>query len=110
MTDTWQPLKEGLTRLETTRHVSVIAITLSTEPLDTSAPGYQPPLPPEMVKLLQESPPPRRVRGGSQHEGCECRYSVGGGIPPLLRWLCSACAPAGIGTVVLQGFQFSFNP
>ncbi|KAK9835165.1 hypothetical protein WJX81_002353 [Elliptochloris bilobata] len=68
MTDTWEPLKEGLNRLETTRHVSVIAITLSMEPLDTSAPGYQPPLPPEMVKLLQESPVPRRMRGGSLHD------------------------------------------
>jgi len=65
MADTWEPLQEGLNRLETTRHVSVIMITLSTEPLDVKASGYQPPLPPEMVKLLQEPQAPRRVRGGS---------------------------------------------
>ena len=33
ITDTWEPLEEGLNRLETTRHVSVITITLSTVPL-----------------------------------------------------------------------------
>eukprot|EP00884_Botryococcus_braunii_P010424 jgi/Botrbrau1/19383/Bobra.0338s0013.1 len=41
ITDTWEPLEEGLETLETTRHVSVITITLSTTPLDASSPGYQ---------------------------------------------------------------------
>lgn len=41
ITDTWEPLEEGLDRMETTRHVSVINITLSTVPLDASSPGYQ---------------------------------------------------------------------
>lgn len=38
ITDTWEPLEEGLNRLETTRHVSVITITLSTVPLDPTLP------------------------------------------------------------------------
>ncbi|KAG0447979.1 hypothetical protein HPP92_028072, partial [Vanilla planifolia] len=39
ITDTWEPLEEGLLPLETTRHVSMVAITLSKQALDTSAPG-----------------------------------------------------------------------
>lgn len=50
ITDTWEPLEEGLLPLETTRHVSMITITLSTKELDTSSTGYQPPLPADQVK------------------------------------------------------------
>lgn len=39
ITDVWEPLEEGLDRLETTRHVSSIQITLSTSTLDTNHPG-----------------------------------------------------------------------
>lgn len=50
-----------------TRHVSVISITLSTVPLDRNSPGYQPPLPPEMVKThLSPAPHIGPVTG----EGC----------------------------------------
>ncbi|CAL9760472.1 unnamed protein product, partial [Musa acuminata subsp. burmannicoides] len=34
ITDTWEPLEEGLLLLETTRHVFVISITLSKKELD----------------------------------------------------------------------------
>lgn len=54
ITDTWEPLEEGLVTLETTRHVSMITITLSKKELDTSSVGYQPPLPAEMVKISSE--------------------------------------------------------
>jgi hypothetical protein len=47
--DVWEPKVEGLDRVETTRRVSVIVITLSKEPLDTSNIGYQPPLPEDQV-------------------------------------------------------------
>uniref|UniRef100_A0A7N0R9N4 DNA/RNA-binding protein Alba-like domain-containing protein n=2 Tax=Kalanchoe fedtschenkoi TaxID=63787 RepID=A0A7N0R9N4_KALFE len=50
ITDTWEPLEEGLLPLETTRHVSMITITLSHKELDTSAVGYQTPLPEDQVK------------------------------------------------------------
>ncbi|GLJ31574.1 hypothetical protein SUGI_0633670 [Cryptomeria japonica] len=50
----WEPLEEGLLPLETTRHVSMITITLSTIQLDTSSAGYQPPLPADQVKPLPE--------------------------------------------------------
>ncbi|KAK9816442.1 hypothetical protein WJX72_000280 [[Myrmecia] bisecta] len=73
ITDTWEPLEEGLNRLETTRHVSVITITLSSLPLDTSLPGYQAPLPDDQVKPLQEGALERRprpaARGGSSDIG-----------------------------------------
>ncbi|KAF8030366.1 hypothetical protein BT93_E2720 [Corymbia citriodora subsp. variegata] len=54
ITDTWEPLEEGLLPLETTRHVSMITITLSKKELDTASVGYQPPLPAEQVKVLGE--------------------------------------------------------
>lgn len=49
--DTWEPLEEGLDSISVTRHVSVVCIVLSTVPLSDKEPGYQPPLPPEMVKV-----------------------------------------------------------
>ena len=74
VTDTWEPLEEGLSILETTRHVSVISITLSTVELDTSKPGYQPPLPEDQVKPLQEGPPLRsQAARGSVPRG---RYTL----------------------------------
>ncbi|XP_031258365.1 ribonuclease P protein subunit p25-like protein isoform X2 [Pistacia vera] len=50
ITDMWEPLEEGLLPLETTRHVSVVTITLSKKELDTSSTGYQLPIPAEQVK------------------------------------------------------------
>ncbi|KAH7565959.1 hypothetical protein JRO89_XS08G0047700 [Xanthoceras sorbifolium] len=54
ITDMWEPLEEGLLPLETTRHVSMITITLSKKELDTSSTGYQPPLPADQVKPWNE--------------------------------------------------------
>ncbi|KOM49057.1 hypothetical protein LR48_Vigan07g276100 [Vigna angularis] len=69
ITDTWEPLEEGLLPLETTRHVSMITITLSKNELDTSSVGYQPPLPADQVKAATDfdyegdGSPNGRVRG-----------------------------------------------
>ncbi|KAH9605741.1 hypothetical protein KSS87_003497, partial [Heliosperma pusillum] len=52
ITDTWEPLEEGLLPLETTRHVSMITITLSKKQLNTSSTGYQPPIPEDQVRPL----------------------------------------------------------
>ncbi|KAH0684174.1 hypothetical protein KY289_021926 [Solanum tuberosum] len=52
ITDTWEPLEEGLLPLETTRHVSMITITLSKKELDKNAVGYQQPLPADQKDLL----------------------------------------------------------
>ncbi|XP_062198665.1 H/ACA ribonucleoprotein complex subunit GAR1-like isoform X2 [Phragmites australis] len=54
ITDMWEPLEEGLLPLETTRHVSMITITLSKKELDKSSVGYQSPLPADEVKPLVE--------------------------------------------------------
>eukprot|EP00210_Caulerpa_lentillifera_P002219 g2132.t1 len=74
ITDTWEPKEEGLNDLEITRHVSVISITLSSDPPnDTTHPGYQPPLPPEEVKPLldddTEGTTARRGRGRGRGRG-----------------------------------------
>ncbi|XP_050205953.1 H/ACA ribonucleoprotein complex subunit GAR1-like isoform X2 [Mercurialis annua] len=61
ITDLWEPLEEGLLPLETTRHVSMITITFSKKELDTSSTGYQPPLPADQVKPLNET----EYEGGS---------------------------------------------
>jgi len=64
ITDVWLPLEEGLHRLETTRHVSSIQITLSTKPLDITQPGYQPPIPADQVRPISaDIERPRRPRG-----------------------------------------------
>ncbi|KAH9759249.1 Alba domain-containing protein [Citrus sinensis] len=87
ITDTWEPLEEGLLPLETTRHVSMITITLSKKELNRSSVGYQPPLPAEQVKPLIEfdydgegSPNgPRRGRigrGRSRGRGILCHYGI----------------------------------
>lgn len=43
--DVYEPLEEGLDRVQTKRFVSCMIITLSLNPLDTTNIGYQPPLP-----------------------------------------------------------------
>ncbi|KAJ7549885.1 hypothetical protein O6H91_07G073600 [Diphasiastrum complanatum] len=50
ITDLWEPLEEGLLPLETTRHVSMITITLSRKQLDKMSVGYQAPLSADEVK------------------------------------------------------------
>ncbi|KAF8053657.1 hypothetical protein N665_1387s0015 [Sinapis alba] len=77
ITDTWEPKEEGLLPIETTRHVSLITITLSKKELNTSSVGYQPPIPIEMVKPLAEidyegrdgSPRGRARRGRGRGRG-----------------------------------------
>ncbi|KAK3277983.1 hypothetical protein CYMTET_14050 [Cymbomonas tetramitiformis] len=64
ITDVWEPLEEGLNRLETKRSVSMITITLSKAPLDTSLPGYQPPLPEDQVIPLQDFEREEMMSGG----------------------------------------------
>ena len=55
-------MQEGLNTLTFTRHVSVMSITLSTVPLDSTRPGYQAPLPLDQVKPLL---PPSRSHPGA---------------------------------------------
>ncbi|OMO75482.1 hypothetical protein COLO4_26099 [Corchorus olitorius] len=89
ITDMWEPLEEGLLPLETTRHVSMITITLSKKELNTSSVGYQPPLPADQVKASTEfdhegegSPNGRgRGRGGRGRRGngfVSAEYEDGG--------------------------------
>ncbi|KAJ8615455.1 hypothetical protein MRB53_034827 [Persea americana] len=77
ITYTWEPLEGGLLTLETTRHVSMITITLSKEVLDGSSKGDHLPLPGDQVKPWTEfeyngegSPPRVHSRGcGGQGKG-----------------------------------------
>ncbi|KAL6563782.1 hypothetical protein OROGR_002741 [Orobanche gracilis] len=43
ITDTFEPIEEGLQTVEQTRHVSMISVTLSTKELNKNSPGYQAP-------------------------------------------------------------------
>ncbi|KAL6504787.1 hypothetical protein OROHE_023545 [Orobanche hederae] len=77
ITDTWEPLEEGLQIIETTRKVSMVTITLSKKELEKTNIGYQPPIPADQVKVPTEleydgggSPVARgRGRGGRGRVG-----------------------------------------
>jgi len=71
ITDVWEPIEEGLNNVETTRHVSSLQIILSTKVLDTSQPGYQPPLPADQIKpiLSSEAKVVPRPRGRGRGRG-----------------------------------------
>ncbi|KAL6527479.1 hypothetical protein OROGR_016569 [Orobanche gracilis] len=79
ITDTWEPLEEGLQILETTRKVSMITITLSKKELEKTNIGYQPPIPDDQVKVPtklkydgEDSPIARgRGRGGNNFASAE---------------------------------------
>ena len=67
MVDVYEPTEEGLDVVTSRRYVSCMLITLSVscESLDTSHPGYQPPLPPDEMHNVaaattgqNEYPPP----------------------------------------------------
>jgi ribonucleases P/MRP protein subunit RPP25 len=47
--DVYEPLEEGLDQISMTRHIPSITIELSLDQLDTTNPGYQPPIPVELV-------------------------------------------------------------
>ncbi|OAY77686.1 Ribonuclease P protein subunit p25-like protein [Ananas comosus] len=91
ITDTWEPLEEGLLPLETTRHVSMITITLSKSELDKSSVGYQPPLPADLVKPMVEFD----YEGGRLSNIARAHLLVGGeavvvvvgeGLVAMVRW------------------------
>ncbi|XP_047322136.1 ribonuclease P protein subunit p25-like protein [Impatiens glandulifera] len=89
ITDVWEPIEEGLNPVETTRHVSMITITLSKMELDVSSVGYQPPIPAEEVRTApefdyeggEESPSGGRGRGrGRRGRGGRSRGGYGNGF------------------------------
>eukprot|EP01026_Neomeris_dumetosa_P072145 TRINITY_DN7333_c0_g1_i1.p1 TRINITY_DN7333_c0_g1~~TRINITY_DN7333_c0_g1_i1.p1 ORF type:complete len:231 (-),score=43.00 TRINITY_DN7333_c0_g1_i1:1213-1905(-) len=73
ITDKYEPLEEGLPVKETKRQVSVITITLSSLSLDETNPGYQTPLPADMVEPLKPGEEPmrgmRNLEGGNKPKG-----------------------------------------
>ncbi|KAL2499300.1 Alba DNA/RNA-binding protein [Abeliophyllum distichum] len=89
ITDTWEPLEEGLQILETTRKVSVVSITLSKKELDTTNVGYQPPLPADQVKVSTEvdyegeGSPTARGRGRFGRGRGRSRATPGNGFAPV---------------------------
>ncbi|XP_042063132.1 ribonuclease P protein subunit p25-like protein [Salvia splendens] len=87
ITDTWEPLEEGLQILETTRKVSMVTITLSKKELDTKNVGYQHPIPEDQVKVLSpdvdydgEGSPPTRGRGRGGRGRGRPRFQSGNGF------------------------------
>ncbi|XP_073316834.1 uncharacterized protein [Primulina huaijiensis] len=64
VTDTFEPIEEGLEIVEQTRHVSIISITLSLKELNKNSSGYQAPLHVNQTKphyIYQPQPPPRQA-------------------------------------------------
>ncbi|KAL1542874.1 ribonuclease P protein subunit p25-like protein [Salvia divinorum] len=87
ITDTWEPLEEGLQILETTRKVSMVTITLSKKELDAKNLGYQQPIPEDQVKVLSpdldydgEGSPPTRGRGRGGRGRGRPRFQPGNGF------------------------------
>lgn len=76
LVDVYEPKEgqEGLSRLEVSRNVSVTTITLSLDVLDSSLPGYQPPLPEDQVRCL----PCRDKHMGILHEMSMCIQALVG--------------------------------
>ncbi|KAG2716819.1 hypothetical protein I3760_03G145300 [Carya illinoinensis] len=65
ITDVWEPIEEGLVLVEMTRHVSMIAITLSPRELNKNSPGYQAPHYAEQPKpqsTYQQQQPAKQAR------------------------------------------------
>ncbi|KAG7399321.1 Ribonuclease P protein subunit p25 [Phytophthora boehmeriae] len=67
--DVYEPLEEGLDRIETKRHIPGISIELSLDQLDRDDPGYQSPIPTDQVTATSSS----------FHEGREFRKARGHG-------------------------------
>jgi DNA-binding protein len=76
LVDNFEPLVQGLDPKEITRTVSAISITLSKEPLDTTDPGYQPPLDESEVQTEQDA---RAKRQAAQKEAAEAEGGDGEG-------------------------------
>ncbi|URE29269.1 Alba [Musa troglodytarum] len=66
ITDVWEPIEEGLVPLETTRHVSMISISLSTRELNKNSPGYQAPL--EQPRRQQRYQQPQQFQQQQQFQ------------------------------------------
>lgn len=71
--DVYEPLEEGLDRIETTRHIPGISIQLSLDELDRDDPGYQSPIPLDQVTAsspsYHDSREFRKTRGHSRRSG-----------------------------------------
>lgn len=104
--DHWEPKEEGLDPIDTTRHVSVITITLSKEPLDSSLPGYQPPLPESEVRPLQDEDHLAGEADGEGEEGGFPRRGRGGrgrcGLSGTASHECGACVGLALHALRLQ--------
>ncbi|CEG44850.1 aspartyl protease family [Plasmopara halstedii] len=71
--DVYEPLEEGLDRIETTRHIPGISIQLSLDQLEQNDPGYQSPIPLDQVTAgfptYHEGREYRKSRGHSRRSG-----------------------------------------
>ncbi|CAA0825727.1 Alba DNA/RNA-binding protein [Striga hermonthica] len=75
ITDTFEPIEEGLQTVEQTRHVSMISITLSTKELNMNSPGYQAPSNTDQSRQQYDYPPQQRQPPRQAHGG----YNYGNG-------------------------------
>lgn len=66
--DRYEPLEEGLDVIQITRKIPMISIQLSLEPLDSAHPGYQSPLPIELLNDKPGSGRPKNSRRPNKEE------------------------------------------
>ncbi|TYZ61243.1 hypothetical protein PybrP1_006058 [[Pythium] brassicae (nom. inval.)] len=79
--DVYEPLEEGLDRIETKRHIPSIAIQLSLDPLNKDDPGYQSPIPAELVTTGFDDKEPR-CPGASARRKKKSKAAAAGGASP----------------------------
>ncbi|DAZ93760.1 TPA: hypothetical protein N0F65_000603, partial [Lagenidium giganteum] len=65
--DAYEPLEEGLDRIETKRHIPCISIQLSLDKLNEQDPGYQPPIPVELVSAGHDEKEERKPKFNRGH-------------------------------------------
>lgn len=76
--DVYEPLEEGLDRIETKRHIPSIAIQLSLDPLNRDDPGYQSPIPVELVTKGFDDKEPRRLGSSARRKKKKSKAAASG--------------------------------
>ncbi|RLN93420.1 hypothetical protein BBJ28_00011767 [Nothophytophthora sp. Chile5] len=99
--DVYEPLEEGLDRIETKRHIPGISIQLSLDELDRDDPGYQSPIPVDQVSpssfSYHDDREYRKSRGHGKRASGRSGGRGGAAVGPPASAVADAVAAAAIG-------------